>query len=1143
MKKRRFFSLGFIAFIVVNLLCSNVVYATNTEGVSNSIESVMEDNGFGEDVHIETENVIENNESISDEIYFEEESMILQEDWNCMEEDAVTSEVEETAIEENYTEEEQEVVMPTEEIWTSENFQIRHSVINYWDNGYQAEITVSNIGDNLIEDWNLLFEMNAEIYQMWNASIRTHEDNLYIIQNSSWNADIAPAQSVSFGYVASYEEQVVLPEAYGISGSEKEVSSDNYEILYEVTDMWEDGYIGNITITNTSLSDLRNWKISFELKDAICDIWNGIIHSNENGQYVIHCQEYNSVISAGDTVTIGFRVQGDDMQMYPENYTVKSIVHSTMRSDLRDDVIGVAYYEDLKVEDYRIADDGIQYVANQINLVGEEGVTFDQIAELGEEYEFEIVGYIELTNDYQIKFLADNTYEELNAIAEELESKDIILESNLNLVSTTESDYIVDNMVLPNDTEWCDDWDGVIGGQNKGVEAINAINAWQYQGYMTPVKIGVFDNMFDKYHDDLSFEKVWNNCTTLNPNWNDHGTHVAGTIAAEHNNSYGISGVAIEKELYAYAYVPNKDSISGQMKTTTMEYKYALALLIGNGTRVINISCNTGRLEAYAASHLNQNAKRYIQQNAEVLDNFLQRLIERGYDFVIVLSAGNVNNLYFKPAEHEYGYIQTDAFDSERESGGADARFNHFLACAERTQDRIIVVGSYQMNGTGLYKYAESSCIGERVDIMAMGVDIYSTMGGDSFGYLSGTSMAAPHVSGIAALAYSVNPELSGVQVKEFIVDEHGTINASDERGNVHYSADAEKVVIKALAENGEGDILGENTGFIQGYIEDAEKKEPIKEISIIAYKYSVFDGNVGTGEIDDYQYVTYTDINGEFSLELNPGMYKIVIYGERYKPVIIDNYEVLPSQVKYIEKVLCIDKENEEMGVFKGKVVNAINGYRIEDVDITIREGWNDYKGEVVCTINSDEIGEFEKELLVGYYTVELSKEGYIKSYMNIIVFAEVTSYTAVLSPELEEGEVRVVLSWGESPSDLDSHLICTDSNGDVQHLAYFNRTIYDSGNDKYYTLDVDDTYQYGPETVTFYWNNSMFEEYEYYIYNYSGGITGDELSFSGAYITIYSSGNDAITLNVPINEMGRRWNVFSIVDGQILIENTITN
>ena len=221
MKKRRVFSLGFIAFIVVNFLCSNVVYATNTDGVSSSIESVMEDNGLEEDVYIETENIIENNESISDEIYFEEESMILQEDWNCTEEEEVSSEVEETAIEENYIEEEQEVVMPMEEIWTSENFQIRHSIVNYWDNGYQAEITVSNIGDNLIEDWNLLFEMDAEIYQIWNASIGTHEDNLYIIQNNSWNADIAPAQNVSFGYVAAYEEQVVLPETYGISGSEK----------------------------------------------------------------------------------------------------------------------------------------------------------------------------------------------------------------------------------------------------------------------------------------------------------------------------------------------------------------------------------------------------------------------------------------------------------------------------------------------------------------------------------------------------------------------------------------------------------------------------------------------------------------------------------------------------------------------------------------------------------------------------------------------------------------------------------------------------------------------------------------------------------------------------------------------------------
>lgn len=109
-------------------------------------------------------------------------------------------------------------------------------------------------------------------------------------------------------------------------------------------------------------------------------------------------------------------------------------------------------------------------------------------------------------------------------------------------------------------------------------------------------------------------------------------------------------------------------------------------------------------------------------------------------------------------------------------------------------------------------------------------------------------------------------------------------------------------------------------------------------------------------------------------------------------------------------------------------------------------------------------------------------------------------------------------------------------------QHIYYGNRQYYDSFNDRMYTLDVDDVTQYGPETITFYTNNPQFDEYKYYIYNFSGGSVGNELSFSGAKVTIYYGNQESRTVNVPVNEMGRTWNVFRVVDGNIIIENTIT-
>lgn len=77
----------------------------------------------------------------------------------------------------------------------------------------------------------------------------------------------------------------------------------------------------------------------------------------------------------------------------------------------------------------------------------------------------------------------------------------------------------------------------------------------------------------------------------------------------------------------------------------------------------------------------------------------------------------------------------------------------------------ILVVGSIDNSN----KRSSFSSYGTCVDVVAPGTDIWSTLPNNSTGYMSGTSMAAPHVTGLAALIISINPNLTGKEVVNII--------------------------------------------------------------------------------------------------------------------------------------------------------------------------------------------------------------------------------------------------------------------------------------------------------------------------------------------------------------------------------------
>ena len=779
--------------------------------------------------------------------------------------------------------------------------------------------------------------------------------------------------------------------------------------------------------------------------------------------------------------------------------------YSPSIDDAFDRNIGEAYFEDISNEDIALADNGIMYAKNQINLVAKDGVDFQVIENLGDLFNFKIVGYIELTNDYQIKFLQDLTYSELTDIATVLSSNENVSETFVNVAFYTDEDYYPIN-----DTEWLiDEWSVIPEGINWGMEASNFPEAWDYSDRMSSVNIGLIDSGFDESHEDLTFKKVWNNqIDTMKPEEYSHGTHVAGTMAAGFDNGCGITGASINNELYAYA----KRNPMGM--STIMQYKYALALLIGNNVRVINISQHTARpSDIISASYGNDFEIEIIENNASIIEKFLYKLLNKGYDFVIVTSAGNLNN--------------------DVDGGGILAEYNSYFNAITQPEvkDHIIVVGAYELD-EDLLKYADFSNVGSRVDIVAPGVEIYSTIPNNSYACKTGTSMAAPHVAGAAALMYSVNPRLSGAQVKEILSLTSSNDILSDD--DYYYCRlNAGEAVKMSIDTEGEYIADNINKGIILGVVKDARNSRVIPKVEIEAKRCYM-------SSVNQSKIATSTNAFGEYDFELDTGTYDIMFYKEGYFPLVYYGVSIEPNETLYLPEVSLVEKSTLK-NCISGTIKNAEDVSFISGTNINIRAGWNNKSGEIKSSITSGDNGTYADILDDGYYTLEVSKEGFITNYANVICKKDSPNQDVILSSSMEAYQYRIVLTWGISPYDLDSHCEGTVDNN------YFNISYMDmnySNGDVNINLDVDDRNSYGPETITISVQNMESFDFRYYVHDFTNRDKSftESLSLSCASVSLYRGNELLYVYNIPQSKNGTVWNVFKIQNGKITTLNTIT-
>ncbi|MBN2442317.1 MAG: S8 family serine peptidase [Spirochaetales bacterium] len=277
------------------------------------------------------------------------------------------------------------------------------------------------------------------------------------------------------------------------------------------------------------------------------------------------------------------------------------------------------------------------------------------------------------------------------------------------LIEYAEPDYWIQGAYIPDDSLYNEQW---------GMKRIGMEDLWEYTTGKEDVIVAVLDTGIDYTHPDL-FQNVvpgYDFCNDDDDPYDDtydsyHGTHIAGIIAGKGNNLVGIAGVSWRVKVMPLKVLNH--NVGGYLSDAVEAIDYAIA----HGASIINASWG-------------------YYNFSSTLKNAIDRAREAG--IIFVAAAGNGGSDYIGDNNDSVPYYPA-SFDNDNIISVANSDNS-------TPEDRFSVSSNYGFN---------------TVDLAAPGVMVLSTIGQNRYQTKSGTSMAAPHVSGAAAIIKSVYPDLS----------------------------------------------------------------------------------------------------------------------------------------------------------------------------------------------------------------------------------------------------------------------------------------------------------------------------------------------------------------------------------------------
>lgn len=310
--------------------------------------------------------------------------------------------------------------------------------------------------------------------------------------------------------------------------------------------------------------------------------------------------------------------------------------------------------------------------------------------------------------------------------------------------------------------------------------------------------------------------------------------------------------------------------------------------------------------------------------------------------------------------------------------------------------------------------------------------------------------------------------------------------------------------------------------GMINGFVYDASTREPLR-----AARVCVYQG-------DDLKAIRYTNATGKYEISsgLPVGAVTIKISATGYQTYSA-NCQINRNSQTYIETYMMVSRLDEGNGNVSGRFIDALTGSTVNDVTYEVRDGWNNTTGAIIESETVD--GEYSFDIVAGNYTILAKADDYIAGTANIAVTGNsFAKKDIILSPEggVSEGaggNMRFVLTWGEYPRDLDSHMFGPTVDGEDVFHTFFREKNYYEENELIANLDLDDTTSYGPETTTVYTPNAA-GTYSFYVHDYTNKDSDDSrsMSNSSAKVVIYNGNSLFATFHVPTDVGGTVWHVF---------------
>lgn len=542
--------------------------------------------------------------------------------------------------------------------------------------------------------------------------------------------------------------------------------------------------------------------------------------------------------------------------------TVKIDANNIAQFEDKDDV----FYEP-EEESISALEDSTTYINDAITVFFSDDATLLDKKKVVKALDGEIVGKVDFMNEYEIKIERLDFYE-INNLCDELMENDKVEFASCSLAEKITPDYV------PNDpwnlTDWDDDaLDRRSLYSNWWIKATDTDKAWDYDEYFSDIDVGIVDTGFDPTHEDLEGKIVFpNEFFEKNNAPSYHGNHVAGIIGATQDNEKGLTGIVRDGKLVCIDWEANEEQ--GQKWNNSARIMTGFVNAVRAGAKVVNFSLGSSGTIKNGIDRLQ------IVKDTQGKFNsyYIAKMLQRGYDFICCQSAGN-------------GVYKNDKFayavDASNNGTFCPITVDNAVKTVkgvtpQEIVDRIIIVAAAKFTGFNTYEQADFSNGGSQVSICAPGYDIYSTYykgdGKDynycSYAYLKGTSMAAPIVTGIASLVWSVNPSFTGAQVKHFVCDEENTkYEVADSSSELHLPTGTMQMVNAQLAV--EAAIKEcENYGTVTGRLEWA-KITPSKVIDFTI-----------TSKETGMVYRLMTDTAGNFNVKLPAGSYTLDLSGKK---------------------------------------------------------------------------------------------------------------------------------------------------------------------------------------------------------------------------------------------------------------------